>query len=238
MLFTENIERVALVGLGGIGKTQIALELAYRVRHAEKQYSVLWMPAHGAAAFEKAATELVRKMAIPCGTSDDPKKALQSYLASDAAGHWLLILDNADDMNVLDGFPDGSHGLLDVLPRSLTGRTLLTTRSLEIAVRVASSDVVELAEMTPSEAHALLEKSLINKTQLNQADGVEELLRKLTYLPLAISQAAAYMNVKKLPITTYLRLYSRTNEDTVNLLSTCLRDETNYSKAQAAMATT
>jgi hypothetical protein len=238
MLFTENIERVALVGLGGIGKTQIALELAYRVRHAEKQYSVLWMPAHGAAAFEKAATELVRKLAIPCGAGDDPKEALQGYLASDAAGFWLLILDNVDDMNILDGFPGGSHGLFDVLPHSLKGRTLLTTRSLEIAVHVASSDVVELAEMTPNEAHALLEKSLINKTQLDQADGVEELLRKLTYLPLTISQAAAYINVKKLPITAYLRLCNHTNEGMINLLSTYLRDETHYSKTQGAMATT
>ena len=238
MLFTESIERVALMGLGGMGKTQIALELAYRVKHAEKQYSILWMPAHSAAAFEKAATELVRKLAIPCGTGDDPKEALQGYLASDAAGHWLLILDNADDMNVLDGFPGGSHGLFDVLPRSLTGRTLLTTRSLEIAIHVAGSDVVELAEMTPNEAHALLETSLINKSQLSQADTVGELLRKLTYLPLTISQAAAYINMKKLPITAYLRLCNSTNENMINLLSAHLRDETHHNKAQGAMATT
>jgi hypothetical protein len=238
MLFTESTERVALMGLGGMGKTQIALELAYRVKYTEKQYSVLWMPAHSAAAFEKAATELVRKLAIPCGTGDDPKEALKGYLASDAAGHWLLILDNVDSMNVLDGFRDGSHGLFDVIPRSLTGRTLLTTRSLEIAGHVAGSDVVELAEMTSHEAHSLLEKSLLDKSQLHQTESVEELLRKLTYLPLTISQAAAYMNVKKLPITAYLRLCNHTNEGMINLLSTYLRDETHYSKTQGAMATT
>jgi hypothetical protein len=226
------------MGLGGMGKTQIALELAYRVKHAEKQYTVLWMPAHSVAAFEKAATELVRKLAIPCGAGDDPKEALQDHLASDAAGHWLLILDNADDMNVLDGFLGGSYGLFDVLLSSFTGRTLLTTRSLEIAIHVAGSDVLELAEMTPNEAYALLEKSLINKSQLSQADRVEELLRKLTYLPLAVPQAAAYMNVKKLPIPAYLRLCNHTNEDMINLLSTYLRDETHCSKAQGAMVTT
>jgi hypothetical protein len=141
MLFTESIERVALMGLGGMGKTQIALELAYRVKHAEKQCSVLWMPAHSAAAFEKAATELVRKLAIPCGTGDDPKEALQGYLGSDAAGHWLLVLHNADNMNVLDCFPGGSHGLFDVLAARPIPSTFATSSHADMPDRPLSPPV-------------------------------------------------------------------------------------------------
>lgn len=237
MLFTEGRERVALVGLGGMGKTQIALELAYRVKDSLKPYSVLWMPAHNMAAYEKTATELVQKLAIPCGSDDDPKEVLQSYLSSQAAGNWLLILDNADDMNVLDGLPGGSTGLLGVLPHSPTGRTLITTRPSNIAVHAAGSDVVELTEMTSDEAHDFLGRSLIDRSQLDQVD-TAELLGKLSYLPLTVAQAAAYMNMHRLPITAYLRLCNRTNQDMTNLLSAHLEDETHYSKTQGAVATT
>jgi hypothetical protein len=77
-------------------------------------------------------------------------------------------LNRAGSWRCRSGSPRGNAAL----PRSLTGRTLLTTRSLEIAIHVAGSDVLELTEMTPNEAHALLEKSLINKSQLSQADSV------------------------------------------------------------------
>ncbi|POR34543.1 Putative Pfs, NACHT and WD domain protein [Tolypocladium paradoxum] len=238
MLFAEEKERVAVVGLGGMGKTQIALELAHRVKHKMKQYSILWMPAQTMPAFQKTATELVQKLAIPCGSGDDPKEALQSYLSSEATGHWLLILDNADDMTILDGLPGKSTSLFDFLPQSPTGRILITTRSSKIAVNAAGSDVLELAEMMSDEAAAFLGKSLIDKNQLKQVDIVAELLEKLTYLPLTVAQAAAYMNMNRMPIIEYSRLCNRTNQDMINLLSTHLRDETHYSKTQGAVATT
>ena len=238
MLFTEGRDRVALLGLGGVGKTQIALELAHQVKQSMAQYSVIWMPAHSIAAFEKTATELVQRLGIPCDSSDDPKEALQSYLASDVAGHWLLILDNADDRNILDDSPDQLTSLSGFLPRSLNGRILITTRSSRVAVDAAGIDVVQLAEMTSDEAHTLLEKSLRDKSQLSQVDIVKELLKKLTYLPLTVAQAAAYMNVQGLPVTAYLQLCNSTDQNMINLLSAHLHDEAHYSKTQGAVATT
>lgn len=200
------------------------------------------------AAFEKTAMELVQKLAILCSSGDDPTKALQSHLASEAAGHWLLILDNADDVIILDdspddhssenGLPDTLTGLFSFLPYGPNGRVLITTRSSGIADIAAGSDGVRLAEMSPDEAQSFLEKFLVDKSQLSQGDKVEELLRKLTYLPLTVAQAAAYMNVKKLPITAYLRLCNSIDQDMINLLSAQLRDETYYSKTQGAVATT
>lgn len=57
------------------------------------------------------------------------------------------------------------------------------------------------------------------------------LLDKLTYLPLTVAQAAAYMSINKMPITEYSRLYTGTDQDLIKLLSARLRDETHYSKA-------
>ncbi|TQW01338.1 kinesin light chain [Cordyceps javanica] len=131
MLFRENRERVAVVGLGGMGKTQIALELAYRVRNLEvegltERYSVFWVPAQSMATFHKTTGELVQRLNIQCG-DDDPKEVLRTYLESDAAGRWLLVVDNIDDTVVLEGTPGQSDGLSDFLPRSRKGRILITT---------------------------------------------------------------------------------------------------------------
>ncbi|KAK2608974.1 hypothetical protein QQS21_002454 [Conoideocrella luteorostrata] len=237
MFFVEERERVALVGLGGMGKTQIALELAHLVKHTLPQYSVFWMPAQSTLAFQKAATELVHKLGIPVTEGDDLTDALQTYLSSETTGHWLLILDNADDMSVFQRPPSNSPSL-HILPRSQTGRILITTRSPSIVVNVAGIDVIELEEMTQNDAIELLGTSLTDKNQLKQTKVIEELLQQLTYLPLTVAQAAAYMNMNKMPVANYLQLFTHTDQGMIKLLSVHLRDETHYSDAQGAVATT
>lgn len=74
MLFVEKREMVAIVGLGGMGKTQIALELVYQVKEmavdsVEEQHSVFWMPAQSLAAFQQAATEVAQKLNLPLVTA-------------------------------------------------------------------------------------------------------------------------------------------------------------------------
>ncbi|KAJ5758510.1 hypothetical protein N7520_005666 [Penicillium odoratum] len=202
------------------------------------QYSIFWMPAQSMPAFEKTATELVQKLGIHCGDGDDPKEALRTYLSSEAAENWLLILDNADDMEMILGSPGKSTGLFDVLPRSPTGRTLITTRSSQIAVYAGGVELLELTGMTSKEATLFLGKSLVDKTQIRQVGDIAELLEKLAYMPLTMAQAAAYMNMNKMPIIAYLRLCNHTDHDMINLLSAQLRDETHYSNTQGAVATT
>ncbi|KAJ6781678.1 hypothetical protein PWT90_07758 [Aphanocladium album] len=242
MLFRENRERVAVVGLGGMGKTQIALELAYRVRNIEvedvkERHSVFWVQAQSMAAFHKTAGELVQQLRIPCN-DDDPKEALREYLASDAAGYWLLVVDSIDDVVVLDGAPDQSPGLSKFFPRSRKGRILLTTRQTSIAVDVASSDMVELSSMKFDEAYLLMETLLVNKSQIRDIESTKELVEKLTYFPLALAQAAAYMNTNRLPIIRYLKLCQSVDQTMVNLFTKQLRDETHHSGMQGAVATT
>jgi hypothetical protein len=71
---------------------------------------------------------------------------VKQYLGSDAAGPWLLVVDNADDMEMVSGGPD-KPGIVDYLPQSEYGLVLLTTRSTEVAEAVPESDVVELKDM-------------------------------------------------------------------------------------------
>lgn len=140
LLFRENgSQRVALAGLGGMGKTQVALQLAHWVKDNKRDYSVLWVPALSMATFEQVCTALVKKLAIRCTDDEDPKESVRLYLSSENAGNWLLLIDNADDMDVLYGSSQQPGGIVDFLPQSDNGRILFTTRSQEVAVTAAES---------------------------------------------------------------------------------------------------
>lgn len=239
LLFGDiEAQRVALVSLGGMGKTQIALQLAYMVKEEKRDYSVFWMPALSLASYEQACARIVSLLGIPHADGDDSKELVRLHLSSDRAGNWLLILDNADNKDILYGHSERPVGIYNSLPHSDKGRILITTRSREVAVEFAQRDVVELPAMSPKEAEILLEKSLIRQEDLRNVEALTSLLEKLTYLPLAIAQAAAYVNINKISITEYLRLCRNTDQDMIALLRNRFRDDAHYSATQGAVATT
>ncbi len=239
MFFTQECQRVAVMGLGGVGKTQVALKFAYWAKENKPDYSIFWVPALSDASFEQAYTEMARKLPVRKDTDDEnPMESVRQYLSSEAAGPWLLIVDNADDMGMFFGSSDTPGGIIEYLPESEGGLTLFTTRSREVAVAVAGNDVVELHEMSPQEATNFLEKSLIRKDLLCDKVTVTELLKKLTYLPLAITQAVAYLNTNQVSIADYLGLLRGTEQDIISLMSRQFHDSTRYRGSQSAVATT
>ncbi|KAH7230887.1 kinesin light chain [Fusarium tricinctum] len=234
-------QRAALVGLGGVGKTQIALQLAHLVKNdsqSHQHYSVIWMPALSMASFEQACTRMVKVFDIEHADNEDPKETFKDFLSSEEAGKWFLIIDNADNMETLYGTAQESGGIADFIPDCEHGYILFTTRSREVAVNVAQTNVVDLPEMDTKDARALLQSSLIQKDQMQDTVLTDKLLDKLAYLPLAITQASAYMKINKVSIKEYLRLLQNTNQDMVELLSVGFRDGTHYDAAQGAVVTT
>jgi tetratricopeptide (TPR) repeat protein len=240
LLFDDDkVRAAALVGLGGVGKTQVALRLAYSVKYSKPDWSIFWIPALSEATFEQACGDIVKKLAISKSSNDDPKCLLRDYLNSPRAGRWLLVIDNADDYDLLFGGNGNLEGLIDYLPESESGRTLFTTRSRIVADDAAKGDVVELGKMSPQDATSHLEESLIRKDAIRSSpDQVQELLTELEYLPLAITQAAAYLNKNQISVAGYLGLLRATPQDMVNLMSREFRDKTRHKGAQNAVATT
>ena len=210
MFFTQECRRVAVMGLGGVGKTQVALKFAYWAKENKPNYSIFWVPALSDASFEQAYTEMARKLLIYKATdNNDLKESVRRYLSSEVAGPWLLIVDNADDMDVVFGCSGTQRGISQYLPESDDGLILFTTRSRDVALSLADSDVVGLSEMDPEEATGCLEKSLIRKDLISDKTVTTELLQELTYLPLAITQAAAYLNRNQVSIAEYLQAAAR-----------------------------
>src|SRR5437764_5961865 len=169
------------------------------------------------------------------GREEDVKKVLHSTLSSDKAGKWLLIIDNADDDELLFG-TDRSEGIIDCLPSSDEGLTLFTTRHQEIAQSLVGPDVIELQKMEEKEAVNFLEKLLVRKDLLRDQSLVTELLTELDYLPLAISQATAYINSTRSTIVEYLGLYKNTEQDAFAVMSREFRDNTRYKTSANAIA--
>ncbi|KAI3326403.1 P-loop containing nucleoside triphosphate hydrolase protein [Xylariaceae sp. AK1471] len=226
-----------VVGLGGVGKTQVALQFAYWVKENKPNYSIFWVQTSNDASFEQSYTEVARLLDIHVKSDEDLKESVRRCLESEKAGQWLLIVDNADDKEILFGSSAKPSGIDEYLPESDNGLTLFTTRSREVAVAVAGSDVVDLHGMNLEEATGFLGKTLINKQLLHDKPTTEELFQELTYLPLAITQAAAYINQNQISIKKYLALLRSTEQDLVSLMSREFHDNTRYRESQNAVAT-
>lgn len=231
-------QTLAIAGLGGVGKTQVVLEFAFLVKEARPDYSIFWVPAFSREAFEQAYAEIaVRLEIIHTGENEEVKSLVKKHLGEETGRKWIMIVDNADDEDILFG-TRSEDGIIEYLPESEHGLILFTTRHQKAAVALANSDVIELNQMSLREAADFLGKSLTRKDLLCDDSKTRELLNELTYLPLAIAQAAAYLNENKISVSKYLFLLRNTEQDMASLLSREFRDRTRYKDSTNAVATT
>ncbi|CEL11460.1 hypothetical protein ASPCAL14562 [Aspergillus calidoustus] len=200
LLFSPGRQhKVAITGLGGVGKTQIALEFAYRTQRLRPECSIYWIPAANFETLQRTYFRIAQQLLL-AGLKEegtDVKKLLKDYLCDSSAGEWLLIFDNADDIDMWFGKSKGDTEpcrLSDYVPWSRTGSVLFTTRFKKIASRLAMQNVIKVPEMDEARALELLSERLLEKSLLQDREQAVLLLKQLVYLPLAIVQAASYIN--------------------------------------------
>ncbi len=197
----------AISGLGGIGKTQLALEYAYRY-HQDYQM-VLWARAENTKALISSYVALATLLRLPeCEVKEQEVmvQAVKTWLQTHR--DWLLILDNADELALLPDF----------LPPSLGGHLLLTTRAAATG-RLAHR--MEIETLLPKHgALFLLRRAalLAPDATLEQASQEErELALQISQecggLPLALDQAGAYLEETGMDLVSYWHLYQQHRTD-------------------------
>ncbi|OPB45523.1 hypothetical protein A0O28_0077330 [Trichoderma guizhouense] len=235
----DDCQRAVISGLGGIGKTQIALEAAFLVRNRYRDCHVFWVPAINITTFENGYREIGRELNIQIIENDKADiKLLVKAALSQISDSWLLIIDNADDASFF-GETSEATSLRDYLPFNLKGSILFTTRNVEVSQKldVRKENLVLLTEMSQSEATNMLQKGL-SPHQMGDAQSLESLLEFLTNLPLAIKQASAYMIKTGMAISQYLEYCRSSDEHLINLLSKNFDDRARYETTQNPIATT
>ena len=197
----------AISGLGGIGKTQTAIEYAHQ--HRTGYSHILWIRSETQQQIISDYLSLATTLNLPEKNAPDQTlivNAVKRWL--ETTPNWLLIFDNADDLELAaQYFPDQSQAHSDS-----PGCILLTTRSQNPGGIAQKIDLKTLA----SEEGALL--LLRRATLLGPKDPIEQaspkdlatarqITTELDGLPLALNQAGAYIEEKQCSLTNYLELY-------------------------------
>ena len=184
----DAVQTAALYGLGGVGKTQLAIEYAHRF--ASDYDLVWWIPAEKPKAIPGHLATLARHLELP----DLPRledQLAEVFAALSQRHRWLLVYDNATDPAALDGLRPPAGG----------GHLLLTSRNPAWRVIAIPLGVDTLGR---SEAVSFLRQ----RTGSNDSDltAMERLAEALGDLPLALEQAAAYLEATSTPPGEYVQL--------------------------------
>jgi len=197
----------ALHGLGGIGKTHLALEYAYR--HAPEYAAVFWITAESAKTILTSFLTIAAMLQLPDQQEADQQRiivAVQRWLTTHSG--WLLIWDNLEEMELLQRF----------LPPASRGAVLITTQRQALGTLAQG---LELPTMTPEEGMLLLLRRAkvlspqVMSEQMHQLAvsnpteyaAARELVTVMGGLPLALDQAGAYIEETGCNLSDYLQRY-------------------------------
>jgi len=240
----DQFTKAAISGLGGVGKTQLVLELLYRLREKHKHYSAIWIQATTMESLNQGYHAVAQRLGIRAGGKDaNIQELVQNFLSEDNAGHWILVFDNADNINMWIDKPasteQSSKRLIDYMPRNKNGRVIFTTRDRKAAVKLAHQNVIEVGKMPEEISTQMLRNFLIHKELVDSRPAdTKAILTWLTHLPLAIAQAAAYINENGVTLADYLTLVQCQEQEVIELLTEEFEDDARYSDMKNPVATT
>ncbi|KUL81548.1 hypothetical protein ZTR_09489 [Talaromyces verruculosus] len=233
----DGPRKIAITGLGGVGKTQVALELAHRIRDRD-ECSVFWVPCTSHAIIEQTFLQIAQILGLRDVNPAEVKEQVKSYLRSKHAGKWLLVFDNADDAEMWFAASHTAPPLEDFIPESEHGCILFTTQNRKLAMKLAPFNIVSIPNVDKETAVRILDKILAHKDLLRDTTTTTALLEQLAFLPLAITQASAYIIENGIDESTYLALLQEQEQDAVELLSEDFRDPGRYKDIQNPVITT
>jgi Tetratricopeptide repeat len=190
LLSKESLPR-ALQGLGGVGKTAVAIEYAYR--YGADYDLVCWIRADQTPLVRASLAGLAESLGLPApsasGIDLTTRAVLDALRRGEPFSRWLLIFDNADQPEELQPFIPGGPG--DVLITSRNHRWGPVVETIPLDVFERAESIRFLLKRVPK--------------GLAEADA-EKLAESLGDLPLALEQAGAVLYESLMPVGEYLRL--------------------------------
>ena len=188
----------ALHGLGGVGKTRLAVEYAWQ--HEQDYSALLFVVADSESNLRRNLAALAGPLVLNLPENQLPEEEARMAAALrwlDQHPGWLLILDNVDT-------PEAAAAAEDLLARLRGGHVLMTSR---ISQWSGSVEPLELDVLDPDEAaRFLLERTeRTRKRRASDEADAAELARKLGGLALALEQAGAYIAYRRIALADYLR---------------------------------
>ncbi|MFD9906995.1 FxSxx-COOH system tetratricopeptide repeat protein [Streptomyces sp. NPDC059063] len=184
----------ALHGMGGVGKSQLALEYVYR--NASRYDVVWWIPAERPTQIAQALVELAQRLSLPVTAEANTAvpAVLEALRTGQPYGNWLLVFDNAESPESVQGyFPTtpGSGPIGSILVTSRNPQWNTLAHPLEVDVFKRDESIHLLQRRNPD---------------LPERDA-DQLAAVLGDLPLAVEQASAWRAETGMPASEYLRLF-------------------------------
>ena len=190
--------RIPLFGMGGVGKTQVAIE--YVVTYKGKYNSVFWITAVDQASLILGFQEIALKTnCVNVAGIDGDSVAREVLKWLEKQNSWLLVLDNVDDISIVNYLPDVAPG---------EGHILLTTRDPSTTGIPAHGLEVEVFEPQTAANLLLLRADLDDNNDVEINSEALKIVKELGFLALAIEQAAAYIRESLKDIFKFIAVYS------------------------------
>ncbi|MEV0639562.1 FxSxx-COOH system tetratricopeptide repeat protein [Streptomyces sp. NPDC050619] len=179
----------ALHGMGGVGKSQIAIEYVYR--HSREYRLIWWIPSEQESQIIQSLIELGEQMGLQVGSEMSAVPAvLDALRRGEPYRDWLLVFDNAENPKEVRKY----------FPSDGPGRIVVTSRNFQWSTDVSSLEVDVFAR---EESVALLRR----RSQNLPDEAVDHLAAALGDLPLAVEQAAVWLAETGMPVQQYLEVY-------------------------------
>ena len=196
--------RIAVLrAMGGQGKSQIALEYCHRKRNNPFS-AIFWIDAATESAVIGSFQSIFEEIKSPTDNCTDDATRVAYVLRKIASwsSDWLLIFDNYDNPSdfphAQSYFPEGRHGNILVTSRHAETKELVATQN---------ANFIELPGLDEDAALTLLVQR--NETDGSNLEHAKDIVQRLGYHPLAITQAGAYIRKRKLDLSQFMHHYSQ-----------------------------
>ena len=190
-----------LLGMGGSGKTQLALECCRQAEEDMGFVATLWVDASSPVSVVQSYNIIARKILKDVREDNDSEAtiSLVQDTLRDWKQRWLVVFDNYDNPKDFQ-----SQGIRNYIPHGKNGYILFTSRH-EDSARLGHQ--VSVSGMTEKESLDLL----LQKTPMNLEEETEgrKIVSLLGHLALALDQAGAYIRARGLPLKDFISHYKR-----------------------------